>query len=474
MKMLLLRKNNLINTGLFIVSVVLLIWPAIENGYPLLFSDSITYMVSGQINHVPIERPITYGLFVRHLSLSYSMWFVVVIQSIIVNYVLFLFIKYYVGSEKSFLIHFIFAFFLFFFTGIDYYTSFIVPDIFTSVSILSLFLLFSLKREQYVHLTFLSIVFVLSVIFHLSHLPLTLAALFSIGILAFLFHAFPLRDILFRSSFILMLFFLSISTLMLINFSMGAGLKISRNNNIVLAARLIESGLVNDYLKKNCSKKNFTPSYIELCEYVDEFHRWPAAGFYLWVEDSPLYANGCAEKGWENCWVEKDVAYGKLLKDVIKEPGYIQEIIAISITGTLKQLITFEQVKLDPVNIEGILSDFYKDDIYSYKNSNQSKSKITFEEENLLEAIIFDISVLIAFILLFFYWSKMDSQSKLLLFIMLFTLLINAFLCATLSNVVPRYQGRIAFLLPYVIILILLKIYKKSNRNKKFDLSKII
>ncbi len=70
--------------GQILVSVILLIVPALINGYPLLYSDSATYIESGMGLFVPIDRPIFYGLFIRIASMSYSLWFVVILQSLVI------------------------------------------------------------------------------------------------------------------------------------------------------------------------------------------------------------------------------------------------------------------------------------------------------------------------------------------------------------------------------------------------------
>lgn len=69
--------KHILNFVLFSLSVILLIMPAIVNGYPLVYSDSGTYIGSGFEGIVPVDRPIAYGLFVRHISVAYSLWFVI-------------------------------------------------------------------------------------------------------------------------------------------------------------------------------------------------------------------------------------------------------------------------------------------------------------------------------------------------------------------------------------------------------------
>lgn len=64
---------------IFIVAV-LLCYMGFYNRFPLVYSDTDSYMEMGFNNHVLPDRPITYGLFLRHVSLSESLWLVVFAQ----------------------------------------------------------------------------------------------------------------------------------------------------------------------------------------------------------------------------------------------------------------------------------------------------------------------------------------------------------------------------------------------------------
>ena len=122
-----LNKWTILNIILFVGSVLVTIAPAFSNGYPLLFPDSGTYLVSGHTGTVPIDR-----------SLSYSAWLVIIAQSIIYNYLVFLLIKKLVQPHRPFLVLFIIGVIMSIFSGVGYYTSLVIADIFTVISILSL------------------------------------------------------------------------------------------------------------------------------------------------------------------------------------------------------------------------------------------------------------------------------------------------------------------------------------------------
>jgi hypothetical protein len=68
---------------------LVLMWTPLWNGYPLLHSDSGTYLASAMNIYAPVDRSIGYGLFIRTAGLINSLWFVIFIQALGTSYLLF-------------------------------------------------------------------------------------------------------------------------------------------------------------------------------------------------------------------------------------------------------------------------------------------------------------------------------------------------------------------------------------------------
>lgn len=467
------RKTHIYKILFFIGSVLLLIAPAIENGFPLLFSDSGTYLVSGQIDYVPVDRPIIYGLFVRHISLSWSVWLPVIVQSLILNFLLLQLFKNFVGARYPYLLLFLTCLLLSFTTGVDFYCGQISADIFSGIIILTVFLIYFLNNPPFWKIAFLTLIFGFSLISHLSHIPLSLALIGIILIVELLRRRFRKKRFQKLNRIVLLVATLALSllTLATVNYSFGAGFKLSRASNIVIGARMIESGIANEYLKRNCGKPNFNPPYKNLCNYVDKFDQWPAAGFYLHIQDSPLYDGPCNDIDWTTCWTEKDSSYGVLISDILKENDLRNHFIAMAISGTLKQLFYFEQPKIDPQQFSSVFIDYYQYDNYRFETSSQLKEPLKFIEENRRQVFIVDLSFLLLMLFFILNWRSIDYQTKLLALYFLIALLANAFICATFSNVVERYQDRIIFLIPLLLILVVLRHINLNIKNYQLSLS---
>src|SRR5206468_10592825 len=66
-----------------LVSAALLLWPALLNGYPLLFADTGVYLTDGIRMHMSWPRPLFYGLFMLPFHLERTVWPVIVVQAVI-------------------------------------------------------------------------------------------------------------------------------------------------------------------------------------------------------------------------------------------------------------------------------------------------------------------------------------------------------------------------------------------------------
>jgi hypothetical protein len=256
-------KKILLDAVFVILSLLCLIYPALDNGYPLVYSDTGTYIASGFSAQVPVDRPIMYCFFVRHISMACSLWFVIVMQAIVVTIVLLLTLRYFVKPTGIFRYTFIIILTLSLTTGISNYTSQVMPDIFSALAIICLsLLLIDENRSRPCKIT-LSILVIFSNMAHSSNLLTGTLFIFCVMILTLIFkNSFPVKKE--NIYFVVLLTITSWLMIPLMNLSLGAGFKVSRAPNIFLMGRLIESGVLNEYLHDHCQQKE-----IQLCQYMD-------------------------------------------------------------------------------------------------------------------------------------------------------------------------------------------------------------
>ena len=465
--------KHFLNTLFFILSVIVLLFIAIKNGYPILFIDDGTYIISGIEEFVPIDRPIFYGLFIRHISLFYSLWFVIFAQSIIVVYILLLVYKHLFNAKYVFAKTFITSVLLTLTTGISYFTGQILPDIFAPVLFLGIALILSKKKLPLKTLIPLSIIIVFSIIVHLAHLvtSLGLVVFFAVFFLIFIKKDFFKQRI---KKLVIIVLLIGVSWLIVpsVNYWLGAEFKLARAPNVIYLSNLIRAGILNDYLEENCNEKQY-----DLCNYLDEIS--DNAQFFVWnMKKSPLYSGGCKKEGWTNCWVSKNEEFGKIINDVLKIPKYRNKIIKIEINYVLEQIFTFYIEERSPQKIVGnpshLIKKYFHADIKHHISSNQYENTLLFEKLSLVQYIIVIISI-IALILIFSVKKirkKIPNNIKLFTFIIIIAILGNAATTGIFSSPVPRYQARVIWMLPMLVIMILMnlnkfKIIKKTNLKIK-------
>jgi hypothetical protein len=341
-----------------------------------------------------------------------------------------------------------------------------MSDIFTAVAPLSACLLLLLPRKEIGHILFLSLLFVFSLQSHLSHLPLVAVVLCLVALFLLLFRKGYLKLKWKRLGILFSLGLFSILSIATTNYFLQAGFNLSRSSNIFLAARLIESGVANNYLKENCCANCPKKEYQSLCAYTDEFNQWPTTGHFLFSDSSPLYQGDCKEKGWNNCWLEKNETYGVLVSDILRSSKHRKQLLPIIVDDVLLQLHYFHLAGYNIFpQVNDVIDLFYPNDATHYYGSKQYDSYYRFLTLNKVIQLFFYCNLISLVLLTLRFWKKIPADLKLFIFICCASLLINAILTSTLSNVVPRYQSRLAFLLPLANIALIYNL--RTNLFKK-------
>ena len=70
------------------LAATLLLWPALWNGYPLVFSDTGTYLSQAIEHYLGWDRPIFYSLFLLPLHMTLTTWPAIAVQALLMAHVL--------------------------------------------------------------------------------------------------------------------------------------------------------------------------------------------------------------------------------------------------------------------------------------------------------------------------------------------------------------------------------------------------
>lgn len=163
------------------LAACLLCLPAFYNGHPFLFSDLLEYVGDG----VRIVRrqwpggshPPFYSVAIWPLHLETSLWPVVIVQGLIVSHLLSTVLRVLgVGLRGPVFLALIAGLALL--TSLSWYVSHVMPDIFSGVVVLSLFLLaFGTARLTLFEKVYFTALAALSLTFHLSFVPIGISIL---------------------------------------------------------------------------------------------------------------------------------------------------------------------------------------------------------------------------------------------------------------------------------------------------------
>ena len=141
------------------------------NGYPLVYSDTGTYIYSGFNFFIPNDRPIFYGLFVRVISMKWSLWFVIITQNLMSSVIILELLRKVVLDKKIFSYSYISVLFLITVTtGFGWYTNQIMPDFATPLLIILTYLI--IKFDEPINFKFISfaVLLIFFTLIHFSHL----------------------------------------------------------------------------------------------------------------------------------------------------------------------------------------------------------------------------------------------------------------------------------------------------------------
>ena len=426
---------------------VLLCYMAFVNYFPIVYPDCGTYIISGFTFKVPVDRPIFYGIFVREASLLISLWLVIWMQGVLLALVVFYYFKYLSGTTKFRLYYILYIFIITFFTAASFNVSQLIPAVFTPISILSMGLILFASEMKKRDRDITALILVLSIAVHNSHLYISILVLIMLTFL-FIFRKFREEMKVFSLKFkrIVNTWILLIITYFMIctvNVTLGAGFAFSRGGHVFLMARLIDMGIIDQYLNENCDKHHYN-----ICEYKDKIP-WD----FIWDwENSPLYKFGY---GWTSPQVKDE--YNAIFRDVMTTPKYAHLFIVKSIESTVKQFFCFSagdaqcQEKGSPSYYA--VSTYYPSSTKEFLSSRQHGKTLDDVLSNNLQAYIFCISLF--FCMFLFLYPRLAGKYKWIILFILSGLLANAFICGTFSLVLARYQTRVIWLLPLPLLLIM-------------------
>ena len=162
----------MIDTLAVLAGALLLIWPALLNAYPIVFSDTHAFLVQASQPRMVWDKPWIYGPFLLALHGRTTLWLPVAAQGLILSHVLWM-----LNGRATARRHLALCALLAAGSAAPWFAALLMPDIFAPITVLGLYLLCfgdSLGRWQRGWLFALT---TFAIAAHLSHLPLAAGCL---------------------------------------------------------------------------------------------------------------------------------------------------------------------------------------------------------------------------------------------------------------------------------------------------------
>jgi len=412
----------------------------------MVYSDTGAYIASGFEGTVPGDRPITYGLFLRHSSLAASLWFTVISQALLLSALLYYFIGKVWSEPKARLRAFLGSTVLLILgSGISYFASLLMADIFTPVSFLILFILIFDAPKNKVYFGLLSLVYLFVTSTHLTHAPAHLAMLLALALLKL----FPLRflELLTWRKWAIGLALVMLNFLFLpaVHYYYNGGFVSSKNGHIFFTARMVENGALKALLADECDHENYA-----LCAYKDSL---PIYGSdFLWQPSSVLYKLGG--------WGEHAAEYKHLNKQIFTHVKYLQiylrHFYGVALFHLSEHNVGEELIPMGLNTPPGWeIDNHFKEELPRFLAAKQANdywpSKIA--AINNWVYFVFILSLLVVLLELVF--SKSNLYLKLLICCSLLFYLGNFFVVCIASSA-SRYNSRLDWLIVFLAIVVVM------------------
>jgi hypothetical protein len=437
-----------------IAGAIFLLGFAFYNGYPIVYSDTSTYIASGFSLIPPADRPLTYGLFIRLTSFNgLSLWSVAFIQSLIISFLIFLTIKNFTKLKKPHIWFLAVTALLCAFTLITFVSGQIITDIFLSIGILCIIHLGLNTQLAKYNATLLFIIFFLANAMHMSHLLINVVLLILIILVKRLFFR---ENIILNYKRIAILFLLAFLGII----PMGSSL--SKSGNVFFMGRMAENGILQEFLKDNCPDKKY-----KLCDCMDSI---PANSTdFLWDRKSPLYAK------YER-WSDANKEFGEIIRFTLLKPKYLLMHIRESAKNTFLQLSAFGAGDgTGPFVGETLLFErikkYFESESVQYSNSKQNQGLLSADKLGFLNAfnkLIIFLSI-ISLLLIFFLRKlrmQISSGKKFTTIILFIAIFLNSLINSSLVIVTDRFGAKLIWMIPFMLLILISEInFRRTNLN---------
>ncbi len=429
-------------------AIVLLI-PAFINGFPLVFEDSVDYLVFTPY----LYRSPFYGIFLSLFHWNRFIWAPIFAQALIVSHVLWVLVRIFAG-EVSFKYFCIVVAILAFFSSLPFFAAVIMPDVFTSLMVLVIYLLsFHLPALSRLEIIYFTLLGCIAITAHSSHLPQAFGLVF-VALVLNVAVGTPPRSLLIRAGALSVPLILSATAILLYNIVIHHSVTLFPAGQSFLLANMIEHGPARRYLQETCPAAGYKICSIAKSlpatsqDLLFDTHAYrELGGFDGMQEEAKLVVIGTLRsRPWDVLLMAVDTVGSSF---VTHAPG--AELTPLGNHSWMINVLTKKKFGLSTVR--------------AYEDSLQSQDAVPRALLRAVDNISFPIAavgLLISGILAF---RRGFQEATALAILVPAAYAINNTLCAFASGVWHRYQARVTWLFALAALLIIIQLIE-SNPNR--------
>ena len=284
--------------GAVLLAALMLAWPALFNGFPLIYPDSMTYLGDGGVVARALflhrfsdyygVRSFFYSLGILPFHLKISLWPIVALQCLLVAWIVWLVARS-VAPRRMVVSYLLLVLFLSLLTSASWYADFIMPDILGPLACLTIYLLaFARDTLSRAERWGLYLIAVWGITAHATHFLLAAGLI----VLLILFAAFErkpfLRRLLSLGELAAIIAVAAAAQMALHGYLYGKP-TLNGERPPYLMARIVADGPGRWYLEKNCPRLQWA-----VCNHLSQFTINPDD--FLWAENGAYQSGSDAER----------------------------------------------------------------------------------------------------------------------------------------------------------------------------------
>jgi hypothetical protein len=415
--------------------VLVLISPALWNGFPLIFPDTGGYLTRPIEGALGMGRSALYG-FLLYISIPFAFWPVVLAQAALTAWIVVLTMRALSLGGRPWLA-LAAVLLLALGTSLAWLAAQLMPDIFFPAAVLALYLLaFRLDSLATWERIGLVAVIAVAIASHMAALGLC------IGLVAVLWVAARVMRLPRpRLRYTVAAAAAGVALALLSNFAIAQSFRFTPGGANFLFGRLVEDGIVARYLAERCPDPD-----LRICAYAREIP--DHADDWLWGPDTAFYKLG------------GDAGFGGEAREIIVETlkRYPLAHVAAALTAAAQQFVTFatEVSSVDNHPAVGTIAEHTPQLLAPVMAARQQRGHFDTFALNLVHVPVAALGIVgVAAAFAFRRRLALNSEAAALCLTVLLALTVNAAICGVFSHPVDRYQSRLVLLAPLALGLVL-------------------